>query len=110
MTRNVFAVFSNGELAKHRKTLRRSLFLAVIAVFCLGISLRSQAQESAAKERKLITRVEPQYPATLERLYIGGVVRLEVVVAPNGNVQSATLIGGTLKTKFSSNIGKFPAK
>lgn len=52
-----------------------------------------QSQESAS-ERKVIARVEPAYPPTLERLYIGGVVRLQVDVAANGTVESVQLIGG----------------
>jgi TonB family protein len=42
----------------------------------------------------VITRVEPKYPPTLERLYIGGVVRLQVDIAASGTVESAQLIGG----------------
>ena len=42
----------------------------------------------------MITRVEPQYPPTLERLYIGGVVRLQVEIAAKGTVESAQLLGG----------------
>jgi TonB family protein len=68
------------------------------AVVCLGIAASSalswSQQDPNAGDRKVITRIEPLYPATLERLYIGGVVRLEVVVAPNGTVQSTKLIGG----------------
>jgi TonB family protein len=56
-------------------------------------SLFSQSQESAS-ERKVIARVEPTYPPTLERLYIGGVVRLQVDIAANGTVESAQVIGG----------------
>ena len=41
-----------------------------------------------------MTRVEPDYPETLKRLYIGGVVRVEVEVEPNGTVKSAKLLGG----------------
>jgi TonB family protein len=63
-----------------------------MATVCLGMPLWSQSPDAPA--RKVITRVEPKYPATLERLYIGGVVKLEVVVAANGSVESAALIGG----------------
>lgn len=45
-------------------------------------------------DRKLITRVEPEYPDTLKRLYIGGIVRVQAVIAPDGTVQSTELIGG----------------
>jgi len=45
-------------------------------------------------ERKLITRVEPQYPEILREKQIGGVVRLEVTIAANGTVQSIAVLGG----------------
>ena len=45
-------------------------------------------------ERKLITRVEPQYPEILREKQIGGVVRLEVTIAANGTVQSVAVLGG----------------
>ena len=42
----------------------------------------------------MITRVEPEYPDTLRRLYIGGIVRVEALIASNGTVESTELIGG----------------
>jgi TonB family protein len=59
----------------------------------LGISGmgRSLAQDS---DRKVISRVEPEYPDQLKKLYIGGVVRVEVEVAPNGTVRNVKLLGG----------------
>ena len=79
-----------------KRGVRRSrlLFLVGLTIVCLGLPLWSQSPDDTVRDRKLITRIEPQYPATLERLYIGGVVRLEVVVAANGSVESATLMGG----------------
>jgi outer membrane biosynthesis protein TonB len=48
----------------------------------------AQAYGQVDNDRKLITRVEPEYPDALKKLYIGGVVRVEVMVAPNGTVRS----------------------
>jgi TonB family protein len=45
-------------------------------------------------ERKLITRVKPDYPETLRRLSIGGTVRLQVTIAAKGNVENVQLLGG----------------
>ncbi len=45
-------------------------------------------------ERKLVTSVEPKYPETLQRLGIGGTVRLALTVAPKGNVENVSLLGG----------------
>jgi TonB family protein len=90
MTNTIAVVFKRSIARSCRRA--RTAVLLTMAIVCLGVTLRSQAQDAPA--RKVITRVEPKYPATLERLYIGGVVKLEVVVAANGSVESAALIGG----------------
>ena len=45
-------------------------------------------------ERRLVKSVEPNYPETLQRLGIGGTVRLALTVAPKGNVENVSLLGG----------------
>jgi TonB family protein len=45
-------------------------------------------------ERKLIARVEPDYPATLKFLHIGGTVRLRISIGAKGDVQEVDLLGG----------------
>src|SRR5438309_4308146 len=75
----------------------RLLFMSGVPLMALFLSLMplaSQTRDQSAAERKVITRVEPDYPETLKRLYVGGVVRIEVVVTPNGAVQSTKLLGG----------------
>jgi TonB family protein len=74
----------------------------LIAIFLLGMSvlvsavpLAAQARDENSSDRRLVTRIEPEYPEALKRLYIGGVVRLEVLVAPNGVVKSTKLLGGS---------------
>jgi TonB family protein len=82
-------LFADGSARRVARTgLLVGLFASVVSV-----SLFSQSEDGAG-ERKVITRVEPRYPATLERLYIGGVVKLQVDVAANGTVESAQMIGG----------------
>ena len=56
--------------------------------------LFSQVEDQSVIERKVVTRVEPEYPETLKRLYIGGVVRVEAQVAANGTVERTELLGG----------------
>src|SRR5256885_3104965 len=55
----------------------------------------AQTYENSPGERKVISRVDPDYPVALKQLYIGGVVRVEVVVAASGNVRSLKLLGGS---------------
>jgi TonB family protein len=45
-------------------------------------------------QRRLITRVEPNYPDTLKRLNIGGTVRLQLTIGPKGNVEIVEVLGG----------------
>jgi TonB family protein len=70
------------------------LTLAMLVTVSVGSGpLRAQGEENRSG-RSLISRIEPEYPDTLQRLYIGGVVRLELTVAPRGNVESTILLGG----------------
>jgi len=84
-------LFTDGK-GRTRRVARTGLLVCLFACV-LSVPLFSQSEEGAS-ERKVITRVEPKYPPTLERLYIGGVVRLQVDIAANGTVESAQLIGG----------------
>lgn len=45
--------------------------------------------------RKLILRVEPEYPVILLSNHIGGTVRLQVTIASNGKVENVELLGGS---------------
>ncbi len=72
-------------------------FCTMILICCslsLGTSSAAAQASQDTSNRKLITRVEPDYPETLQRLYVGGIVRLEVTISANGNVQNSTLLGG----------------
>jgi TonB family protein len=82
-------------LGRWRGRGRALLFLSLFPVPALTVTLLTlPAHGQVAAERKVITRTEPDYPDTLKRLYIGGVVRIEAVVAPDGTVESTQLVGG----------------
>ncbi|MFZ0420748.1 MAG: energy transducer TonB [Candidatus Sulfotelmatobacter sp.] len=71
------------------------LMMTMMLAFLSIVPSLSQTLDQKFKQRKLITRVDPKYPAALKRLFIGGVVRIEVLIAPDGTVQKATLLGGS---------------
>src|SRR5436305_15265715 len=68
---------------------------ALLITVCSGAAHAAQTYENSPGERKVLSRVDPDYPVALKRLYIGGVVRVEVVVAPGGSVRSLKLLGGS---------------
>lgn len=84
-----------GQAVRRFKKIGLTLPIGTILLvsFFVGIggAVRSLGQES---DRKVISRVEPEYPDQLKKLYIGGVVRVEVQVAPNGTVRNVKLLGG----------------
>lgn len=71
------------------------VFIVLLTAVLSSLPVAAQSSEQNSSDRKVITRVEPEYPDALKRLYIGGVVRLEVLVAPNGTVKSTKLLGGS---------------
>jgi TonB family protein len=45
-------------------------------------------------ERKIRIKVDPAYPDIARKMKLNGVVRVQVVVSPNGNVKETKVIGG----------------
>ena len=86
------------EIVLYRSSGERRLLLTLavlaVAAFVVVKPVASETQDPTSAERKVVTRVEPEYPETLKRLYIGGTVRVEAVVAANGAVVSTQLLGG----------------
>jgi TonB family protein len=65
-----------------------------ICLLLLACALSGAAQE-ASPSRKILKKVEAQYPATLKRLGIGGTVRLKVYIKPDGTVRETEVQGGS---------------
>ena len=74
--------------------LRFVACLALLAIFTGTRAFAQQGTTAGKSERKLVTRIEPDYPAVLRARQIGGTVRLDVTITPKGTVKSVALIGG----------------
>ena len=75
--------------------MRKSVSFIVVALVALTASLAAQsAPASANSERKITSRVAPSYPELAKKMHIHGMVRVEAVVRPNGNVKSTRVLGG----------------
>jgi len=59
-----------------------------------GVKVLTVVQGGTNTGRRLLTRVEPAYPETLQRLQIGGTVRLVITISPKGNVDKVEVLGG----------------
>lgn len=74
------------------------LVWVIFATPALIPALHAEKPEKSGKNdkpsRKLVYRVEPEYPWDLKRAGIGGIVRLDVTISTRGVVDTVTPIGG----------------
>ena len=49
---------------------------------------------AADADRKILTRVDPEYPEIARKMQIHGVVKLKVWIRPDGNVSRVEYVGG----------------
>jgi len=83
--------------AMTRLLLSVVLGLWVITAGTRMLYMTAMAQESVKTDelsRKPKTKVAPVYPDVARRMGVSGIVKLSVVVAPNGTVKSSKVIGG----------------
>lgn len=77
---------------------RSSLLLVAAAAVVLSLPVAPLAQQAASDSskapRKIVHRVEPQYPWDLKRARIGGTVQLDLAVSPKGSVDNVEVTGG----------------
>ncbi len=69
--------------------------VAFISLMSGSWARAAQTYETSGNDRKVLSRVDPDYPDALKKLYIGGIVRVEVEVAANGTVKNTKLLGGS---------------
>jgi TonB family protein len=80
-----------------RRVSMKNPFLCLLVWFwivCFSFAPPSHGQQDSKSDRKVATRVEPDYPPVLRMRQIGGTVRLEVTITPQGTVESAKVLGG----------------
>ncbi len=84
---------SDGEVVAYVARTRGAIGYVSGATDTEGVKIMAVVS-GETKERTLVTRIEPEYPETLERLKIGGTVRLQVTVSAKGAVETVALLGG----------------
>jgi TonB family protein len=85
---------SDAEIVKYVASTRGAIGYVDIDAPVDGAKVLTILQAGVSAERRLLTRVDPEYPETLQQLQIGGTVRLILTISPKGNVESVRLVGG----------------
>jgi TonB family protein len=82
--------------SRHSLAHARVVFLALCAfsLFSIAAAFAPSLNAQDGNHRKIVARVNPEYPDTLRIAQIGGLVRLSVTVSPNGNVTQVEVRGG----------------
>ena len=79
-------------------TMRRwNHAVAFLFSVCLLVGLTqfaSAQQDANESHRKMTSKIVPLYPPLAHGMNLGGTVRIEAVVAANGTVKSASILGG----------------
>ncbi|MGA8311427.1 MAG: TonB family protein [Terriglobales bacterium] len=68
--------------------------IGVTLLCLLAASIPAVQSQNAPNLRKLVYKVAPKYPPELKQNEIGGIVRLAVVINPNGSVAKISPVGG----------------
>jgi TonB family protein len=69
------------------------LSASALALFSAA-TLSAQTGSTDESKRKIKTKVAPAYPELAKRMSVGGKVKIEVVITPDGHVRSTRVVGG----------------
>jgi TonB family protein len=72
------------------KILGGKILLCAVTFFPLS----ARAQQDSESARRVTNRVAPSYPELARTMHVKGIVKLEVLVAPNGAAKTVKAIGG----------------
>jgi TonB family protein len=74
---------------------QRPKLAKIAARTCLAMALTLSGVNLPAQEgRKVISNPAPVYPAVAKNFHVTGVVKVLVVIAPDGSIKSTQVIGG----------------
>lgn len=75
------------------RRLANPLFSLIILILTLSHPLLGQ-QSTLDAGRRVMVRVTPTYPELARRTNFSGIVKLDVLIAPDGKVKSTEVVGG----------------
>jgi TonB family protein len=85
---------SDAEVVAYVARTRGAIGYVSGAASAPGVKILTISDTGNGAARRLITRIEPDYPETLKQLHITGTVRLRILISAKGNVEEVELLGG----------------
>ena len=77
-----------------QRTATALLAVLTVALGVGPVSVKAQQAQNEGIVRRAKSKVQPIYPELARKMNITGAVKIEVVVAPNGTVRDARIVGG----------------
>jgi TonB family protein len=77
-----------------RSVMRKKIVLLAVLIILGANALAATSNEQTNSDRKVLTHVSPVYPELAKKMHIRGIVKVEVIVRPNGTVKSTRVLGG----------------
>ena len=77
-----------------RRTAAALLAVLTLAVPASPVRVGAQQAQSEEIVRRAKNKVQPPYPDLARKMKLAGTVKIQVVVAPNGTVKEARVMGG----------------
>ena len=74
---------------------KRFFLILVLALISIPGSVGITQAQQPQGGRKLVRRVDPQYPQLARNMNLGGTVKVVAVVAPDGSVKKVEPVGGS---------------
>jgi TonB family protein len=74
--------------------MRKKIVLLAALIILGANALAATSNEQTNSDRKVLTHVSPVYPELAKKMHIRGIVKVEVIVRPNGTVKSTRVLGG----------------
>lgn len=93
---NLRAVMSGDGKDKRkdeRMTATKRFWRTACAMLVIGMGLRGPSAV-AQEHRKAISHPAPVYPEIAKRMQLAGTVKVQVVIAPDGQIKDTRVIGG----------------
>ena len=75
--------------------MRHRSVIPALTWIVLGVAFAGLAQDNQSNSpRKVVSKAVPEYPQIARNMHLGGTVKVEATVAPNGTVKTVAVKGG----------------